>query len=68
MSIFTRELYITAGNLGVSLSTKEMERLIEVNFFASFNNSFSKSFNVFLLNEKEIPNPSEHLKNIIASN
>jgi hypothetical protein len=59
---------MTAGNLGVTLNTKEMERLIEVNFFTGFNVSFSKSFSIFLLNEKDIPSPSERLKSIIASN
>ena len=68
MNHFFRELYLTAGNLGATLNTKEINRLIEVNFFTNFTNSFSKCFNIFLLNEKDIPTPGEHLKALIASN
>lgn len=67
LTYFTRELYMLAGNMGVVLSKKEMDKLIEYNFFTGFSSGFSKSFNMFLLNENEIPNPNDHLKNIIAS-
>ena len=67
-NIFKRELYVVAGNLGVTLTKKEMDRLFEHNFFAGFNSSFSKCFNIFLLNEKNIPTPGTYLTSLIASN
>jgi hypothetical protein len=52
INIYKRELYLLAGNMGLTLNKREIERLIEQNFFTGFHSSFSKCFNIFLLHEK----------------
>lgn len=65
VNIFKRELYLVAGQIGVELTKRETQKLIDLNFFTNFNSSFSKSFNIFIYNEKQLENPGTHLKTII---
>jgi len=65
VNIFKRELYLVAGHIGVELNKREIQKLIDLNFFTSFTSSFSKSFNIFIYNEKQLENAGSHLKTII---
>lgn len=58
-------MYLTAGNIGLELNKKEIQRLIDHNLFTGFTSSFAKCFNIFLFNEKELENPGSHLTNLI---
>jgi len=65
-NLWKRELYLVAGNVGLELNKKELQRLVEQNFFAGFTSSFSKCFNIFLLNEKHLEKPAHYLQNLIT--
>lgn len=67
VNIFKRELYLVAGNIGLELNKKEIQKLIDLNFFVNFTSSFSKSFNIFIYNEKQLEKPGQNLKTIINS-
>lgn len=68
INIFKRELYLVAGQIGLELNDKEIKKLIDLNFFANFSSSFSKCFNIFIYNEKNLKNPDQCLEIIIKSN
>ena len=59
-------MYLVAGNIGLTLDKKEIQKMIDHNFFTGFHSSFSKCFNIFLLNEKQLENPGTHLQFIIS--
>ena len=66
-TIWKRELYLLAGQIGVELNKNELHRLVESNLFNYFTSSFSKCFTMFLLYEKQLEKPGEVLLNLVNS-